>query len=184
MKIILTTLLFALLGQVRAENTNTLAVVLVVDAPAEALVGWPFDTNAIKLAESPAFVDRDFVQYDKKNHTFTVTAESAHRFATQLNPNSLRVLANGQRVYKLSLGLGHGRPFAVLVDGKIIYIGIFHSTLLSLSPHPLPRIDLLEQIPADSKDPVSFDINWGPSREGVDVREDPRILRALKLLGL
>ena len=172
-------------------NTNTLAIFLI-EAPPNALTGTTFEPRSIKLSEKPLLADRDFVRYDKQNHTFSVTADSARAMAKPLDPSiTPHTLADSTKVLLLSAGEWRGRPFALLAQGEIIYIGCFHNMYSSFAPFPLPKISLPKTVSLESKDPVTFEIELPGQPETTDKstapkdpRSDPRILRALERLGL
>ena len=189
LRLVLAAALFSATAQLHAAttNTNTLAIFLI-DAPQAALNGKTFEPSSIKLAEKPLLADRDFVRYDKQNHTFSITADSARRMAKQLDPKiTPNTLADGTRAFLLSANdEWRGRPFALLAERQIIYIGCFYNRFSSFSPYPLPTISLPTTVPLDSQDPITFEItpHKDPTAESKDVRSDPRIARALERLGL
>jgi hypothetical protein len=175
--------------QAASTNTNTLAIVLLRNAPA-GLNDGKVDLSEIKLADKPLFADRDFVRYDRRTHTFAVTAESVRRMVKEFHPDQRPRKVDGKEVYELSAGAGRGEPFAWVINGEIIYLGVFYSFYSSQTPYPLPRIDVSELVPVEGKEPVSFEIKAErsalaePFVYGKDVRADPRIMRALSRLGI
>jgi hypothetical protein len=189
-----------------ATNTNTykLALFIVKTAPKPALIGKPFDRNAIKLLDEPLLSDPDFVSYDRKTHAFSITADAARRMAKQLKSDNPRTLPNGESAFVMDIDELHGQAFVVVADGEIIYVGALSSPHSSFTPYPIPTISVFEVVRVDSKAPVRFKISsekhdspppsggtwlsklkrWRAKVEDADVRSDRRVMNALKELGL
>jgi hypothetical protein len=189
--------------QATGTNTNKFAIFLVRSAPPSALVGKPFDSGVVKLGDKPLLADRDFIKYDRDRHFFWVTAGAARNMAAQINPNNPRRLRDGSSGYVVAFEDLKGEPFAVVVEGKIIYIGMFCNPLSSISySMGIPEISLLQTVPVESKEPVKFLITaprtdasstsstWLSKvktilrRKLEDVRRDRRVMNALEELGL
>ncbi len=149
--------------------TNRLSFQLLAEEiPRDTLIKGAIDPNAVKLQPKPLLSGVDFVAYDTTNHYFWVTPEAARR---------------------LSIG-SRDRPFVLVALGQPIYVGVLSSPVSSTA-YALPTVWAESLVvPAENTNSVGFVVTRGLGRQfqgkgsGTDERNDSRILRAVKELGL
>jgi hypothetical protein len=178
-------------------NTNRLAIYLVAESvPTEPLLKGTVRPDALRLAPEPVISDADFVAYNRTNHTFEITLETAKRLVRRLNGQKPPgPLTRQQAVDYLLTGMDN-RPFVLTAFGKPIYFGVFYSqlSLSSIFVVSAPGITYGPQtaLPVSHKSNILLSIELHSKDPGLaakhgtelDVRDDPRILEALRRLGL
>jgi hypothetical protein len=115
----------------------------------------------IPLASHPVVSEGDLARYDWSTHTLTLD----RTFWFKIRRPSLR-----------------GLPFVVVADGEPVYVGAFFSDESSFScPAPVIRFDermTNRVVPIERGYPGAFEV-----RGKADLREDPRVKKALQAAG-
>jgi hypothetical protein len=138
-------------------------------------------TNAT-ASSPPIFRGLDFVAYDFQRHQFAVSPRALMRFAGQVNPSPVFRAGNSLRIDTSSIP---DQPFILKANGSPIYIGVFAGRNSSFK----------YAAPVAKPDQLSFGIGecgtftlviQKPATKGgdMDPRSDPRVLDAIKALGL
>lgn len=196
MKALLSLLLLAFGSVLSARGSTNLLSVHFVDGPfitAQLLTADLTVANASPLS-APILTDHDFTAYDVTNHVFAIKSEAARRLAYVLNGPPRDGL------YNLS---GGGTPFVLCVSGEPIYVGVFSSNTSSIDyPYPtmLPQESffdartstnltfMIRRQPVQRSSDVAYlrssVLDTDPPSDVKDVRNDPRILDAIKKLKL
>ena len=167
--------------------TNTLAICMPAKKiPSDSLLHGSVRPERLALAPEPLLCDKDFVSYDPTNHEFAVTAAATKRLAERLAiTGAPTTLASGVAVYHLQWD---DTPVVILASGDAVYLGILSTPVSSTSffyslPVITPRLPCIE---ATDTNAVLFHIEVMAERgrPWTDPRRDPRILAALRTLGL
>ena len=165
--------------------TNTLAICMVAERiPRESLLHGTVKPGRLALAAEPLLCDRDFVSYDPTNHEFTVTAVAAKRLAKRLGIAGAPALHHsGLAVYDLEW---RNTPFVILASGDPVYVGVLSTPLSSHGyrlPVVMPRVPYVEATETNAV-PFHIEVMAERGHSWTDPRRDPRILAALRTLGL
>jgi len=157
--------IMALCGAGRAESTNAFGIYLL-DEPADQRLTTrgQGDWSRLRLATSPVISAADLVSYDLANHVIKLRPE---------------VLA------KIPRPPVAGKPFVVVADGQRIYLGVFTSSLSSMT-FAVPSITVDRRLftPDQPQDTLVIERAYPQPAFGVgpDPRGDQRIKTALAAL--
>lgn len=190
----------ALLTSAAKAATNLLAFHLLKGAEATGRVYYNTKVEDLVLDPIPVLADSDFLAFSTndpaiRRPTFKVKAEAAERLHDRLT-----ALGRGSRITgdESPFSIALDAPFVLVASGEPIYAGMF-SDPNSAYMHPLvPTISHAPGNPAartQLTNGVTFTIEWrgnlatnftqqngmAPPR---DMRNDKRILEAIKKLGL
>jgi hypothetical protein len=170
--------------------TNVLSIHLLDKALSKTLQEGIITPAKAKLIPPPIFWDEDFVVFNTTNHTFAISAEAAKRLARKLMDNPT-TLGSGEVVYDF---WWPDTPFVLAALGQPIYVGQFSCVISSASYRSPTIYSQASFISTNCSSNVIFTIEMPlPStnqpalsggRIGTDVRNDPRILAAVKKLGI
>jgi hypothetical protein len=177
-------------------STNRLAIYLVAEAVTQKqLDDGTVEPEGVKLMPQPVLSDADFVSYNSTNHSFGITPEAANRLAHSLKPGRYGPIVTEQDALDCLWAKLDPKAFVLVASGQRIYVGVFRSFFsqaevfyrgypLIWSRNPwvvekLPRRVTFDIVSAEDILPLP-----GKQRTERDVRDDPRILGALKELGL
>jgi hypothetical protein len=169
--------------------TNQISLHLVDPSISKsALLAGQVKVKAAKLVSQPILSDVDFISYDKTNHVFAVSVDTAKRMAERLGSASTTIIS-GEKYYGLSW---QDTPFVLVAAGEPIYLGVL-SCVTSSGDYPLPSIFPQKNlISSYSTSNVTFVITLrrgespglGAVNDHLDIRSDPRILASFKKLNL
>ncbi len=153
------------LRRCRGEATNSLAIYLVAGQVPENITAYRRgDWSHFRLSDSPLISDHDILMYDFSNHSM------------RLRPEGLA---------KMPKPAASGTPFAVVVNGERIYLGVF-ATCFSSRSFAVPSIVLDRYVIFTNQPPDTLIIERGYPAPGFGVGPDPRsdnrIKAALKAL--
>lgn len=185
------------------DSTNCIAFFFVTNSlPFESLSRGTVKLNDVEWDRRPIFSDADFTSFDFSNHTFSVSAIAAKRFATALwypdTREPARPMTNtsvayihddfGLFIYRSNTPVAYNlivpdRIYVLVASGVPIYIGAFSSELSSShfgGADVYPLGDNLE-VPIQSTNDAGFYIDFY-GVHGVDLRSDLRIRRAAEKL--
>jgi len=155
----------ALCGVCQAEPTNSFAIYLTRESvDARTMTQGKGDWSHIRLSESPLISTADIVSYDFANHSIQLTPEAIARIPRPpVKGTAFVVVANDERIYlgvfTTSLSSMSFAVPSITVDGPPLATNSAPNTLVIEQAYPQP----------------SFGI-------GTDPRGDPRIKTALAAL--
>lgn len=141
----------------------------------------------MKLVSPPVLADKDFVNFDITNQTFTITPEAAKRLAAKLCELA------GTQPYVFKTGeyelIPYPTPFVLQASGEQIYIGAFDTLTSSRIPAGPLIFSHSYCITTNLSTNVTFSIQPGlvflnpkPIGNTPDQRRDNRIVSAVQKL--
>jgi hypothetical protein len=162
-------------GATKAPDAEPRADLLSINLLAEE---WDYKSSPRdwKVVAQPILSGADFVSFDTNSHCFTLTARAVERLGmTTPHPSE-----------KLGMWDGHDMYFVLRALGEPIYVGVFYSRYASIMHVNMPVIHPLDGPWVKPGTNVTFEIDikphWPSWPRQADVRDDPRIIRAVQEL--